>query len=367
MADLAEATAVRYRPFAAATERRLAATLGPLVTLANPLDYHTFIWGDVPATTEVFTAVMADRPDLAVAVLDLPRADRCDPRGWLPALAAIEAAHAATGTRAAVLAALPENLDEPTAARLAAQGIVTLHGMADGLAAIDAAIRAGRPGAAAAPAVVATEPPDAALLPESEAKAALAAAGVPVPRSVIAADPDGLAAAAGTLRFPVAVKGLGIAHKTEAGAVALDLPDAPAVRAAAAAMPAPGGWLAEEMVADPVAELIVGVTRDPTGLMALTIGAGGVLTELLRDRATLVLPTTAEAIAAALAGLRLAPVLAGYRGRPGADLPALVAAIAAIAGFAEARAGRLAELDVNPLIATPAGAFAADALVRLSR
>ena len=371
MADLAEGSAIRYRPFAPTTTRRLAATLGPLVALANPLDYHTFIWGDLPATTEVFTAVLADRPDLAVFVLDLPHPERCDQKGWLPALAAIEAARAATGTRAAVLAALPENLDEASAARLAAHGIPTLHGMADGLAAIDAAIRAGRPRPRAAQgivaAIVAAEPPLPRLLPESEGKAALAAAGVPVPRAVTAADPEALAAAAAALAFPVAVKGLGIAHKTEAGAVALNLPDAAAVRAAAAAMPAPAGWLAEEMVTGAVAELIVGVTRDPTGLMALTIGAGGILTEILADSATLILPATPEAIRAALAGLRLAPILMGYRNRPAADLDALVAAIAAIAGFAEEHAGRLAELDVNPLIATPAGAFAADALIRLSR
>ena len=201
-------------------------------------------------------------------------------------------------------------------------------------------------------------------MPESEAKAALAAAGVPVPRSVTAADPEALAAAARRLRFPLAVKGLGIAHKTEAGAVALNLADAAAVLAAARSMPAPGGWLAEEMVAGGVAELIVGVTRDPTGLMALTVGAGGVLTELLADSATLILPATPEQVRAALGSLRVATILGGYRNRPAADIAAAVDAILAIARFAEADAGRLAELDVNPLICTPAGAFAVDALIR---
>jgi acyl-CoA synthetase (NDP forming) len=366
MADLAEPTAARFRPFAPATAARLAAALGPRVAIANPLDYHTFTWGDLPATTEVFAAVLADRPDLTVFVLDLPRPDRCDPSAWESALAAIEAAHAATGARAAVLASLPENLDEATAARLAARGIATLHGMADGLAAVDAAIRAGWPAAPAAGVIVAPEPAAPELLTEAEAKTALAAAGVPVPRSVTAPDPETLAAAAARLRFPVALKGLGVAHKTEAGAVALNLPDPTALRAAAAAMPAPLGYLAEEMIAHPVAELIVGITRDPTGLLALTIGAGGILTEILQDTATLILPTTPYEIRAALAGLRLAPILGGYRSRPPADLPALTAAIAAIAAFAEAHAGRLAELEVNPLIATPTGAFAADALLRLA-
>jgi acyl-CoA synthetase (NDP forming) len=366
IADLAATTAARFRPFTPPTADRLAAALGARVAVANPLDYHTFVWGDAAATTEVFSAVLADRPDLTVFVLDLPRRDRCDPAAWEPALAAIEGARAATGARAAVLASLPENLDEAAAARLAARGIATLHGMADGLAAIDAAVRAGRPAPPAPPAVLAPEPAGPALLTEAEAKAALAAAGLPVPRSAVASDPDALAAAAASLRFPVALKALGVAHKTEAGAVALNLPDAAALRAAAAAMPAPAGYLAEEMVPDPVAELIVGVTRDPSGLMALTIGAGGLLAELLQDSATLILPTTPDAIRAALASLRLAPILAGYRGRPAADLAALTAAIAAVAAFAEAHAGRLAELEVNPLVATPTGAFAADALLRLA-
>ena len=121
-------------------------------------------------------------------------------------------------------------------------------------------------------------------------------------------------------------------------------------------MPAPAGYLAEEMIADAVAELIVGVTRDPTGLMALTIGAGGILTELLRDTATLILPATA--------GRRSAPpsppprsvaVLEGYRGRPAADLRRRRA-------DGDPRHRRLSprptpaaslELDVNPLIARP--------------
>lgn len=368
MADLAEGTALRYRTFAAPQAAALAATLGPLVTISNPLDYHTFIWGDVAATTEVFSTVMADRPDLAVFVLDLPRADRCNPAAWEPTLAAIETAHAATGTRAAVLASLPENLDEAAAARLAATGIAALHGMGDGLAAIDTCIRAGRAVAPPVPAIVAAVPDAPDTLTEAAAKAALAAAGVPVPRAVSAPGPDALAAAAAAagLRFPVALKGLGIAHKTEAGAVVLNLPDLAALRAAAAAMPAPEGFLAEEMVTGAVAELLVGVTRDATGLMALTLGAGGILTELLRDSATLILPATPGAIRTALAGLRVGALLGGYRNRPGADLAAVTEAIAAIAAFAETHAGRLAELEVNPLIATDSAAFAADALLRLA-
>ena len=294
------------------------------------------------------------------------RPDRCDPAGWLPALTAIEAAHAATGTRTAVLAVLPENLDEATATRLAARSIPTLHGMADGLAAIDAAIRAGEARRPAAPAALAPEPPAPETLSESEAKAALAAAGVPVPRAVTAPDPDALAAAARALRFPVAVKVLGIGHKTEAGAVVLNLPDAAAVRApggdaGALRLPRRGDGDRRRRRADrrrhPRPDRPEGADhrrrRHPDRAAAR---------QRHPDPAA-----TPDAVRAAVAGLRLAPILAGYRNRPAADLDALVAAIEAIAGFAARHAGRLAELDVNPLIATPDGASAVDALVRLSR
>lgn len=367
MADLAEGTAARFRDFTPATLDRLSAVLGPRVALANPLDYHTFIWGDGAATTEVFTAVLADRPDLGLFLLDLPRADRCDPATWEPALGAIEAAAAATGTRTAVLATLPENLDEAASARLIARGITPLHGMAAAISALDALLRAPCPMEPVAPAIVAAAPSAPETLSEAEAKAMLAAAGVPVPRAVTAADPDALAAAAGGLRFPLVLKGLGIAHKTEAGAVVLDIGNPAELRARAAALPAPGGFLAEEMVIGATAELLVGVARDATGLLALTLGAGGILAELLADTATLVLPTRRDDIAAALDGLRLGRLLDGYRGQTPADRAALLDAIEAIAAFAGTRAGQVAEVEVNPLIATPTGAVAVDALIRMTR
>jgi hypothetical protein len=101
--------------------------------------------------------------------------------------------------------------------------------------------------------------------------------------------------------------------------------------------------------------------------LCLIVGAGGVLVELLNDRALLLLPTTDEAVRAAILSLRLAPVLQGFRGRPKGDLDAAVGAVLAVARFAEAHADCVAELDVNPLIVRPGGrgAVAADVLVRL--
>jgi acetyl-CoA synthetase len=124
-------------------------------------------------------------------------------------------------------------------------------------------------------------------------------------------------------------------------------------------------FLVERMVGDPVLELLVGVQRDPRLGLGLTVGAGGVLVELVDDTVTLLLPARRSEIRAALTRLRVGPVLQGFRGRS-ADLEAVVDAVEAIAGFATGHADRLLELEVNPLLVLPDGAVAVDALVRLA-
>ena len=142
------------------------------------------------------------------------------------------------------------------------------------------------------------------------------------------------------LGFPVALKALGVAHKSEHGAVRLNLRDA-GRRARQRRMRSSAlgtGLYVERMVTGGVAELIVGVTRDPMFGPVMTIGSGGVLVELLKDSATLLLPATRDDIEAALRGLKLFPLLDGYRGRPKADLDA---AIDAIIGHRRLRARRM--------------------------
>ncbi len=366
IADAAVGTAITWPAWSAAGRARMGAILGPIVTVANPLDYHTFIWGDTDRMTDCFATALGEGRALTVFILDMPRADRCDPSGYRCAADAILGAVARTGARAAVLASLPENLGEAQTAEFHAAGIVCLHGMAEGIAAIDAAIRSARTRPDAAPVLLrGAAGQGSTVLTEAAAKAALSAHGLDVPRAATASGPDALALAAGGLTFPVALKGLGIAHKTEAGAVRLNLGDPAALAAAARAMTGTSGFLAEEMVTGGVAEILVGVTRDPTGLLLLTIGAGGVLAELLADTASVLLPATHAEIRGALGGLRVARLLTGWRGGAAADHAALVAAIAAIAAYAVAEP-RLIELDVNPLIATPDRAVAVDALIRLS-
>jgi acyl-CoA synthetase (NDP forming) len=122
------------------------------------------------------------------------------------------------------------------------------------------------------------------------------------------------------------------------------------------------------MVTGAVAELIVGVKRDDSFGLALVVGSGGILVELTRDSTALLLPTNRQAVVEALASLKAAKLLSGYRtGRKG-DFEAAVDAVMAVAGYAEAHRDRLVELDVNPLLVLPAGAgvVAVDALIRMA-
>src|SRR3546814_10928552 len=99
------------------------ATLGPLVTVANPLDYHTFIWANEPAMTATFAAMVAAGFDLNLLVLDFPRADRCSDADWWQTVRAFEAALKTNGAKGAIVASLPENLSAGPAADLLARGI----------------------------------------------------------------------------------------------------------------------------------------------------------------------------------------------------------------------------------------------------
>lgn len=362
MADAAECRRLGWAPLAPADRARIAGTLNDLVAIANPLDYHTFIWPDQARMTATFTATLETSADAAVFVLDFPRADRCSDADWAQAMAAMAAAARATGRPTVVAASLPENLPETHAEALAAAGLCPAFALDDALAAIETAAdlgdwRAGPP--VAAPAAPTAAPPR--LLDEAEAKRRLAGYGLPVPEGRVATTPEAVAAAAVALGGRVAVKRLGLAHKTEAGAVAL----APTDPAAAAAEMGAGPWLVERMVEGAVAELIVGVARDRAFGLTLTLGAGGVLAEIIGDAATLLLPTDAAEVAAALQSLAFFPLLDGYRGRPRAPLGDVVAAALAVARFAEAHAATLEELDVNPLIVTADGAVAVDALIRI--
>ncbi|MFP5480945.1 MAG: acetate--CoA ligase family protein [Alphaproteobacteria bacterium] len=355
VADLAAPFGLEFPPVPQPTHDRLFAVLGEIPTISNPLDYHTFIWGDGPKTTEVFSA-MLEAYDAGIYIIDAPRADRCDPSGYDPAFRAIIEAQKAVGRPAFPVASMAENFGEGRVQAMMEEGVCALLGLETALAAIRAAqTPAGVAGWRPVPAL---PPREARMLTEAEGKALLASAGVAVPGSVSGAT---LAEVAGKVRFsaPYALKGLGFAHKTEAGAVRLGLTSLEGQTE----MPGASGYLVEEMVTGAVAEVLLGLRRDPVYGVSLTLGMGGVTAEVLADTVTLVLPVTEAQVLEAARGLRLWPLLDGYRGRPKADMGA-VAAMAVRLGALMLADESLEEIEINPVMVREQGAVAVDALVR---
>ena len=249
---------------------------------------------------------------------------------------------------------------EPLAA-LRAGGVPVHDDVERAVAALAATVPA--PAATGVPAL----PPAAAPVADrgyAATRSLLEAAGVPFVRAATVADADAAARAADALGYPVALKALGLLHKSDAGGVILGLADEAALRAAAAGLRErlrPPALSVERMA--PLGagvELIAGTSREPRLGPLVMVGMGGIHAETLRDVRVALAPVDADGAEALLRSLRGAPLLLGARGRPPLDLRACAEAIAALSRVAAAHP-ELAELEVNPLLALPEGALALDA------
>lgn len=363
LADSAANLPLVWPDIPAANRTALANCLGPLVHLANPLDYHTFIWGDVPAMTNCFASMMGTWVDICCLVIDFPRADRCDRAAWMPALTAMGKAATSTDTKVAILASLPEGMPDDIAAMAIKAGILPLCGFQAGLSAVAHAVKANSVTLASGvwqPAAVIPEF-NTTVLDEAAAKSALMEHGVMCPASVTGTDPAMLADLANKLKAPLVLKGLGVLHKSERGFVKLDLTHAD-LQHQAREMNHTGRFLVEEMVAEPLVELLVGVRRDSQYGLHLTVASGGILAELFSDSESLILPVSRADIKASIKALRLAPLLDGYRGRQAANFDAAIDQIIAVCDLIT-HDRMIAAIEVNPLIIGTCSAVAVDALL----
>jgi acyl-CoA synthetase (NDP forming) len=212
------------------------------------------------------------------------------------------------------------------------------------------------------------------ILGATDAAELLGGAGIALAGETLVQTPDEAAAAAEAMGFPVVLKLMSpdIPHKTDKGLVKLGVGSADEVRAIAADLLARGrdhaaggtidGILVQEQIPQGV-EMIVGLTHDPQFGPALTIGAGGIHAEVLKDAATAPLPVTADDVREMISSLRLAPLLDGARGAEPADREALVRLALAAGELGRSCKGALAELDLNPVVVLPDRAVAVDALV----
>ena len=201
---------------------KLRKILGPEVVLVNPLDYHTQIWSNIEAITETFKIMVNGDCDLGLVVLDFPRQDRCVDAEWMKVVDAVEIAKNSTGKKMAILSTIPENMSETVAVDLIKRGIAPLSGIDDALFAIEAISQ-----------ISETQKNRNIFVPkplknlrnlsEFESKSELTEFNISVPNRYLAKTTKDAIKAGCEIGFPVALKGHGIEHKSDIGAVVLNL------------------------------------------------------------------------------------------------------------------------------------------------
>ena len=385
VADYCEKIGLELTQPSAATSEKLADLLPDIATVSNPLDYTTPLWGNAEIMPQVFQAMVGDGYDAAVAIQDFPPAHihadntlyRNDAKSFITACSAL-------GIPGAVCSDLPENIDRESREILIAGGVTPLQGLDAGLEAIANACRYGQireqllsvAGQLEFSRIkTPVDDADTRVVDEWQGKQRLVDAGIDVPTGQLI-DIDASDELLEGLHYPVVLKVVSadLPHKSEAGAVRINLQNAQQLRSAIDTMRQSISQmlpelkieqlLVESMIEDVIAELMVGINTDPQFGQLLVIASGGVLVELTRDAKTLLLPADAAQIRTALEELKCFKLLQGFRGRAGADIELVVDSILALARFAEAYQDTLLEMDINPLMVTPERCIAADTMIR---
>ena len=367
--DAARDAHLELPPLPENTRDALARTLPPHAALGNPLD----LIGDATAARydSALRALASDdaacvvmlAPQAATDAVAIARTIVGVTRGWAGPVLAVFAGGGSVrpGVRVLEEGGVPSYAFPERAIRTLA-GMVTLSERR--AAAVSVAPASPPP---TAPELIGT----ARTLTPADTVALLQASGIRTARAEVVS-PDDAASTAARIGFPVALKVVSsaISHKTDVGGVRLGLQSPNEVGDAAAEMitrvravrPDAGieGLMVQEMAPAGGFELLLGMVRDPQFGPLVMIGAGGIYVELLGDTATRLAPIGIAEAAEMLAELRLAPALRGARGRPPVDVDALAAAMSRFSMVA-ASVDRLRELEINPLVVSPAGVMAIDA------
>jgi acetyltransferase len=389
-ADRVVASSGRLATLAEATLAALDAALPASWSRGNPID----IVGDAPAARYA-AALRALLDDPGIDVVLVVHAPTALAKG-ADAARAIAAVLAERTHDARVLTSWPGRVSaEPARRILREAGVATYDTPEDAIAAFARMLAhrrnqellmevpPSRPIDFTPDVAAARQPIDAALaagrtlLSEPEAKAVLAAFGVPVVETEIARDAEEAVATARRLGFPVALKILSpdVTHKSDVGGVTLDLETPEAVADAARAMRArlvahrpdarPGGFTVQRMARRPGArELIVGAACDPVFGPFVLFGHGGTAVEVIGDRAVALPPLNASLARELVSRTRVAKLLAGYRDHPPADLEAVCNTLVQVAQIL-VDLPEVVELDLNPLLADEHGVLALDARMRI--
>ncbi|MET4575524.1 acyl-CoA synthetase (NDP forming) [Ottowia thiooxydans] len=354
----------------AATLQKLSAILPSYVKASNPLDVGGAVFSDPELPRRALAIALEDEAIDSVLWVGVgaPRDDRS--QLWLNQALDVMA----TSDKASIIIPVSGYVQEAGFERARAMGVpvarslrasAQLNGFARKFN--QATYPPGEYGAG-----IPELPKIGGLIDEVQSKALLKALGLKVPDSRVANTAADVESCARELAGTVVVKGLarGIAHKSEHGLVALNLGTPEAARAAAEKMQAQAaeleflGFLVERMATKGV-EVVLGIKRDPGFGPVLMFGLGGISVELFKDVAFGMCPLSPESARELIGLTKAAELLRGFRGQPKADEPALIDAMVRLSQFAAHHAGRLSEMDVNPVIVLPQGqgVLALDAMI----
>ncbi|MBV7485083.1 acetate--CoA ligase family protein [Bordetella sp. BOR01] len=372
--DAAVERGLQIAPLAGSTQRQLASRLPGYATTVNPVDITAALLSNNGLFGQVLP-VIAEDPAADMFLIDIPVAGR----GYdVTTFAADTAGFAAAAAKPVAVVAWQENVAEVFRARGVAvyadeqqaadtmAGLYRLHRW-----------RARQPAPWPTQGPLALPPSQAAFLSEAQSLDLLSRQGLSVAQHARCADADAAVAAWRAIGAPVALKACSarLPHKSEHGLVALRLNDEQALRAALAqqgqALAALGvddaEWIVARMHAG-LHECALGMRHDPVFGPIVMVGSGGKYVEAMQDIALLLPPFSAEDVIDKLQGLRIGKLLAGVRGDPPADVPALARQAVLLGRCALAAGGRLASIDINPVLvsARGQGAVAVDALVELA-
>ena len=356
-ADVAHELGVEFADLADDTLTSIGAVLDGGLLPTNPLD----VWGSGADTRDLFGTclqAMVDDPGVGVTALAVDLVTEFDD-DTAYADAVLDVAKR-TDAPLAVLTSVSSAIDRPTADRLRDNGIPVLEGARSGIAALGHLVRWPLPvDPQAGP------PPAECRIPEgASAFDVLAAYGIPVVESRCADSIETLLAAAEAVGYPVALKTTTALHKSDVGGVVLGLADEAALSVAYTTMAGSlGSAVSVQQMVDDGVELSVGFVRDHAFGPLVVVAAGGTLVELLADRAVACPPVSHAMALRLLDGLRIRPLLAGWRGAPAVDLDALADVIVRFSDLAIELGDVLDAVEANPVIASPHGVVAVDALV----
>ncbi len=371
VADLADTHGMTFPAYDRDQHSQLRQVLGDRVPLSNPLDYHTYIWGDPAAQKKCFEAVFSGPQTANLVVLDYPEETLRDASEWDLAVQAVAQAADSAHAMVAVVSSLHENMPESVQHKIKGYGMVPMLGLEECIGAIAGAWRftkAKERLTALAPLSPGSPSLASQSLSEYQSKQILRQAGIQTVDGMLARTIDELGNIAGRLGYPLVAKvsGRDIVHKTEVDGVIVDIHnEAGLIRAFQSLAPISGEVLIEKRAPPPLLECLVGLRKHEKFGYILVVGAGGQWTELLDDTSVLLLPVDQAELRDALAALKIGRLLSGYRG-PAADTEALVQAVMRLIGYCTDKDHILTEVEVNPLFvyAETEGIVAVDAVVR---